>query len=156
MRQLVLKHRKYLKFFLFLIMGIFSCDKIYDSTIPDVYVYFTINLISENSLTVPGNSVYFPGVGYGGVIVTCEQPGAVYYAFDAACTKEAGRNCLVLKDEKPDHCPCLLKNLILTCTCCESQYLTFNGVLTKGPATMSLKQYNVSLLNNSTTLLIYN
>ncbi len=156
MRYLILNWCKYLSFYFLLHFVSPGCDRINNHPIPDVGVYFTINLIIENALMVPGNSVYFPLAGYGGVIISCEQPGSVYYAFDAACPNEAIRSCRVLRDEPLDNCPCLLNNLTLTCTCCESQFLVFNGTLIRGPATTSLKQYNVTLLNNATTLLIYN
>jgi nitrite reductase/ring-hydroxylating ferredoxin subunit len=155
MEQPLLKYGKYLVFFLLLSMAAPSCDKIYDSPIPDVYVSFTVNLANINELTVSGNSVFFPRVGYGGVIIYCQEPGAVYYAFDATCTYEARNNCVVLKNEELDHCPCLLDSPIVTCTCCESEFVTIDGSPIKGPATMSLKQYNVSVINN-TTLRVYN
>jgi len=155
MKHSVLKYGKYLSILILFLITSPSCDKVYDSPIPDVFVSFNINLANINELTVSGNSVFFPGVGFGGVIVSCLQPGMVYYAFDATCTYEARNNCVVLKDEDFKHCPCLLSSPIVTCTCCGSQFLAIDGSLVEGPATVSLKQYNVSVKNN-TTLRVYN
>jgi nitrite reductase/ring-hydroxylating ferredoxin subunit len=154
MRQLVLKVGKYFIFFLFLALGAPSCDKINESPIPDVYVSFTVNLNIYNDLNVPGNAMYFPGPGFGGVIVSCFEPG-LYYAFDATCTNEASRSCLVLKNEEFEHCPCLFQDFILECNCCGSQFSRIDGSLFNGPASRPLKHYNVSLINNN-TLRIYN
>jgi Rieske Fe-S protein len=144
MRQLVLKKEKYLFIFFLLIFFIPSCDRINESPIPDVYVSLNVNLIIANELNVPGSSVLFPGYGYGGVIIYCEGPGS-WYAFDAACTYEATRNCIVVNDA-----------VIADCPCCGSQFVLLGGAYpTQAPATIPLKQYNVSLLNN-TTLRVYN
>lgn len=144
MNQLALKYLKYFTFFLLLSMGPSSCEDIQESPIPDVYVSFTINLNIVNQLNVPGNSVYFAGMGFGGVIVYCESPGS-YYAFDAACTLEASRSCIV-KNE----------GVLATCPCCGSQFVLIGGAYpTQPPATLPLKQYNVSVIN-SYTLRVYN
>lgn len=154
MRQLVLKCMKYFTFFLFLTLVSPSCDKIYDSPIPEAYFSFTINLNVYNDLNVPSNAMFFPGAGFGGVIVSCMEPG-VYYAFDAACTDEASRSCLVLKNEQFEHCPCLFQDFILECICCGSQFSRLDGTVLRGPAARPLKHYNVSRMNNY-TLRVYN
>lgn len=144
MRQLVLKRGKYLFSFLFLVLFLPSCDKVNESPIPDVYVSFTVNLVIANELNVPGNSVFYPGVGFGGIIISCEAPGS-WYAFDAACSYEASRSCIVEND-----------GVLADCPCCGSQFVLLGGAYpTEPPATMPLKPYNVSLMN-STTLRIYN
>ncbi len=121
-----------------------SCNKEDDQIIPNVLVPFTINLNIVNELTVPGNSVYFPGVSFGGVIVYCELQGS-YYAFDAACTYEASSSCR-LKNE----------GVLGTCDCCGSQFILLgSGDRVDGPATRPLRRYNVSFINNS-TLRVYN
>lgn len=144
MWHLVLKYKKYFIFFLFLTPISPSCDRINESPVPDVYVSLTVNLNIVNELNVPGNSVFFPGFGYGGVIVYCELPGS-WYAFDASCTYEASRSCIVKNDGALADCPC-----------CGSQFVLISGAYpTKSPATLPLKQYNVSVMN-SFTLRIYN
>jgi len=133
-----------LVFFVTLQFFALSCQKDQNTVIPFVPVSFTINLTIVNDLTIPGNSVFFPGIGYGGVVVYCEVPGS-YYAFDATCTNEVSNTCLV-KNE----------GVLGTCSCCGSQFVFLSGAYpSKGPAEMPLKQYNVSQLN-STTLRVYN
>ena len=126
------------------IVLIFSCDKYQNEIIPNVPVSFTINLNIVNDLTIPGNSVYFPGAGFGGVLVYCELPGS-YYAFDAACSFEASNTCRAENE-----------GVLATCSCCGSQFILISGAYpSKGPAELPLKQYNVSQLNDF-TLRIFN
>lgn len=141
MKELIYKSGKYL---LILALGLLfglSCEKI-DSQIPHVPVSFEINLNTFNELTVPGNSLYFPGPGFGGIIVYCEIEGS-YYAFDAACTNEINQQCKVVPDA-----------LVGTCSCCESQFILIGGYPSNGPASAPLKQYNTSLFGN--ILRVYN
>ena len=136
MNQIRLRLAKYFMVFTILGYSLLSCDKLNDSAVPDVYVNFSINLSITNDLTIPGNSVYFPGVGYGGIIVTCYNNGE-WYAFDAACTYEVSPNCKVQESDPTG-----------TCSCCNSEYLLMgSGYPTKGPASMPLKQYHVSIVN---------
>ena len=142
--QFVLKRGGVL-FFLFLLFSIsISCDKIQDSQVPNVPFTFTINLTIANELTIPGNSMYFPGVGYGGVIVFCEMPDT-YYAFDATCTYEISQTCKVVNS-----------GVLGECRCCESKFLFTGGAFpAKGPAAAPLRQYNVSRMS-SVMLRVYN
>lgn len=141
MKQLILRSGKYLFFFLLVLLSSLSCKEI-DSQIPDVPVSFQINLITLNELTVPGNSVYFPQAGFGGVIIYCEIEGS-YYAFDAACTNEINTGCRVEN-----------KGLLGTCSCCGSEFVFVGGSVVKGPASAPLKQYNVSVYGDM--LRVYN
>lgn len=144
MVQLGLKLGKYLLAFLFFVGFQHSCDKMYESNIPDVYVNFQIDLNIVNQLTIPGSSVTFPGVGYGGLIVTCYGAGE-WYAFDASCTHEISRNCIVKEEGGIGECPC-----------CGSQYVLIGGGYpVKGPSSMPLKQYHVSMVNPQ-RLRVYN
>ncbi len=144
MKQLVLKYSKYFAFsFLALLMSA-SCDKVQDSQIPNVPFSFTINLNIANELRIPGNSMFFPGMGYGGVIVYCELEDS-YYAYDATCTYEISQTCKI-KNE----------GVLGTCSCCKSEFILIGGAFpTSGPAPAPLKQYNVSIINGS-TLRVYN
>ena len=144
MYRLILKYGKYFTLFLILTLGYSSCDDTQESPIPDVYVSFTINLNIVNELNVPGNSVFFPRMGFGGVIVYCELPGS-YYAFDAACTYEASRSCIVQNE-----------GVLAECPCCGSQFVLISGAYpARSPATLPLKQYNVSVINNYTLQVYY-
>lgn len=140
--QLVLKSGRFLFFFFILFSN--SCDKIQDSQVPDVPFSFTINLTIANELTIPGNSMYFPGAGYGGVIVYCEMTD-IYYAFDATCTHEIRQTCKVVNS-----------GVLGECSCCKSKFLFTGGAYpASGPAAAPLRQYQVSKVN-SFTLRVYN
>lgn len=133
--------------FLFLLVMIAltnSCKDIQESNVPDIPFSFTINLVIDNELTIPGNSKYYPVGGYGGVIVYCELPDS-YYAFDATCTYEVSQNCKV-KPAGPTG----------ECGCCKSQFIFIGtGMPIKSPAAAPLRQYQVSKIN-SFTLRVYN
>ena len=130
-------------FLLVTIMTLFCCDDERYQIVPYVPVSFTINLNIWNDLTVPGNSVYFEGPGFAGVVVYCEFPGS-YYAFDAACTYEISRDCRITCD-----------GVVATCPCCKSQFVLLSGGNPiKTPASKPLQPYHVSVINN--LLRIYN
>jgi len=134
------------KFFFILFFTVFlgvGCNKETNKIIPYVPVRFEINLNIVNELNVPGNSVYFSGCGYAGVIIYCEMQGS-YYAFDAACTNEISTGCHI-KNE----------GVLGICPCCNSQFVLMGGGYpAKGPATFPLQQYHVSVMNN--ILKVYN
>jgi len=128
----------------FLLISVVSCDNLQDHVIPYEPFSFTVNLNIANELAVPGNSVFFPSAGFGGVIIYCELPGS-YYAFDAACTHEASRTC-ILESE----------SVLATCPCCDSQFVLLSAAYpSKGPATVPLRPYNISVVNDF-TLRVYN
>jgi len=144
MSQLVLKCKKYFIFSLIILWSSVSCDKIQDSQVPNVPFSFTINLTIANELNIPGNSLYFPNIGYGGVIVYCELPDS-YYAYDATCTYEISQTCKIQNE-----------GVLGTCPCCGSQFVLIGGAFpVDGPAAAPLKQYNISRINDF-TLRVYN
>ena len=144
MKKLTIKYFKFLIYLSCILISSDSCKIEQNTVIPYVPVSFTINLSIVNDLTVPGNSVFFPNAGFGGIIIYCEMKGS-WYAFDAACTYEVSSTCRV----EP-------KSVLGTCSCCKSQYILLGGSSpSKGPAIAPLKQYSVSMLNNY-TLRIYN
>jgi Rieske Fe-S protein len=120
-----------------------GCEKIPESVIPSVPFTYPINLNLHNDVNVAGNSIFIPGVGYGGVIVYCEFPGT-FYAFDATCTNEVTKTCLVENE-----------GVLGTCKCCGSEYLFVGGGFpSTGPAKQGLRQYQTSVVNG--ILRIYN
>jgi Rieske Fe-S protein len=123
----------------FLLSGINGCKDDYTSIIPNVTVNFNVNTASYIELNVPGGSVVFPNVGYGGVIVfrdLTDNSSNPFLAFDATCTKEVSSTVKVVADESG----------IATCPKCGSQFILFggNGSPIKGPATEPLKQYRTT------------
>jgi nitrite reductase/ring-hydroxylating ferredoxin subunit len=142
--RLVLKRGKFLFFFFILFVISNSCDKIQDSQVPSVPFSFTINLTIANELTIPGNSMFFAGAGYGGVIVYCADFNE-YYAYDATCTYEISQTCKVVNS-----------GVVGECSCCSSKFLFTGGAYpAKGPAAAPLRQYNVSRMS-SVMLRVYN
>ena len=142
--RLVFKCGKFLFFFFVLFFSANSCDKIQDSQVPNVPFNLMINLTINNELTIPGNSKFFPGVGYGGVIVYCELPDS-YYAFDATCTHEISQTCKVINS-----------GVTGECKCCKSEFILLGGGYpANGPAAAPLRQYSVSKVN-SFTIRVYN
>ncbi len=126
------------------VLTILACDDEVQSVIPNVPFSFTVNLSIVNELTIPGNSVYFSGGGFGGVIIYCELPGS-YYAFDATCTNEASTTCRVKND-----------GVVGTCPCCGSQFIfPGGGYASKGPAAQALKPYRVNMMSNN-IIRVYN
>ena len=135
--------RKFLVILLWVVLIPLSCKDEQNQIIPYVPVAITVNLNLYNQLTIPGNSEYLPGVGYGGIIVYCQFPGS-YFAYDAACSNEILASCRVVNE-----------GVLGTCACCGSQFVLMDSAyLSKGPARFPLQQYHVSVLNNA--LRIYN
>lgn len=133
---------------LFIILSMFvalqpGCEKIEESVIPSVAFSFMVDLALYNEVNVAGNSIFIPGIAHGGVIVYCEFPGS-FYAFDATCTNEVSKTCLV-KNE----------GVLGTCECCKSEFLLVGGGFpSSGDAKQGLRQYQTSLVNGK--LRIYN
>lgn len=158
--QLLLKSGKFLFLISLLFISANSCKDIQKSQIPYVRVDFTVSVSNYIDLQAPGNTVYFPNVGYGGIILYCAIPYQEYYAFDATCTYELTNNCLVLKDQDLNikNPPYLLSGPVVTCTCCESKFITilYSGAdPISGPAPAPLKPYNTMMISGS-TLRVYN
>lgn len=142
--KLIFKSTKFLLVVFFLLAGTNSCDKIQDSQVPDVPFSLTIYLTIDTALQFPGNSLYYPGYGFGGVIVYCASVDE-YYAYDATCTNEISSTCRV-KNE----------GVLGECSCCKSKYLfAGGGYPADGPAPAPLKQYQIAKVN-SFTLRVYN
>lgn len=144
MKRSFFRIRTVLPVVLFMVMVPFAaCDKEQNQVIPYVPVSFSVDLGIVNDLTVTGNSVYFRGPGFAGVVVYCEYPGS-WQAYDAACTHEIDPKVAVT-----------LEGAVATCPRCGSQFLLAGGGYpVKGPATFPLQPYHVSVTGN--TLRIYN
>lgn len=137
-------------FVLILLVPLNSCKKDQDY-VPYVPVDLSLNLTILNDLTITGSSTLFDKDGYGGIIVFCQYydvvtPSlSVYYAYDATCTYEISKDC-VLEN--------IGNNVNATCPCCGSEYSLFDGYPYKGDASQGLKEYNVAVIND--ILRIYN
>lgn len=129
---------------IFLLIHLYSCKEKVEH-IPYVPVNFTVDLNRFNDLTSTGFSAKYPYDGYGGVIIYCEfydvaiPSNSVYHAFDATCTFEISDTCSVVNEGN---------GLKATCPCCGSTYMLYDGFPISGEASVSLKEYNISLLSN--------
>ena len=133
------KSLKTVLIFLFIFAGSNSCRKDYTSIVPYMIVNYSFNPTSYIELNIPGGSVFFGGIGYGGIIVFRDLTDSSnpFTAYDATCTNEVSSTCRALDPDATG---------VATCKCCGSQYILFsgNGSPTKGPATQPLKQYRTS------------
>lgn len=126
-----------LAFFIALISLFSSCKDDYTSVVPYVHVEMNINPTNFIELNIPGGSYYFPGQGYGGIIIFRDlSDGVNFLAYDATCTHEVSSACRAVADGSG----------LAKCTCCGSQFILFggNGSPVKGPAIEPLKQYRTS------------
>ena len=121
---------------IFIFFGTNGCQKDYTSSIPYVYVDFSINPTNYIELNIPGGSIYIPNVGFGGIIIFRDlvDSSNPYLAYDAACTYEVSSMTRVKADGSG----------LVTCPVCKSQFILFggNGSPTKAPAVEPLKQYH--------------
>jgi hypothetical protein len=136
---MILNLRNFVQMLLVLVLiltGSNSCKDDYSSTIPYVYVNFTVNPKNIIELNVPGGSIFIPSEGYGGVIIfrdLVDSPNP-YLAYDAACTYEGLSMVHVVSDGAGT----------ATCKECKSQYVLFSGDgrPVSGIAGEPLKQYH--------------
>ena len=118
--------------FAFLSIIIIGCSN--DYNFPNVDVNITIPVTMPQYNNIYGNLwgyEYLNG-GLGGVIVV--QGMDDFIAYDRSCTFEVNSECIVSGQYTNDP--------ILTCNCCNSQFIITDGSVTEGPANQALKKYN--------------
>ncbi|MEN8118718.1 MAG: hypothetical protein ABFS35_00115 [Bacteroidota bacterium] len=132
---------------LFLI-GLFStCEN--NNPVPKVYVNFTIYINpSYLPLNTVGGSVYIPYEGNKGIIVT-RSSFEKFSAYDATCTYDPEHEWGKVVIES--------SGISAKDTVCGSQFsLVLDGMVTNGPAGLSLMQYAVDYNPNMGSLHIHN
>jgi Rieske Fe-S protein len=100
--------------------------------VPYTRVNFRISIYDPEftGLNSIGNAVYVSGGINGIVVMRTDQDR--YVAFDRTCTYNIDAGCAI-KDT----------NGLSTCPCCGSQFSLYNqGMVTRGPASKMLRQYN--------------
>ena len=113
---------------------LYSCSDNFESSIPDVSVNLSINIINHNELTVIGGGAYF-NAGYGGIWVVNGSDNT-YYAYDATCPYEVSTSSIIEFDGG-----------VGTCPTCGTKYFMLEGgyVLSgTGPGTEPLLQYHTT------------
>jgi hypothetical protein len=136
-----------------------SCEKAIQQPIPNVYVSFSINILSDpefimlqaqgNSIVITNNTIGAQTLGYNnnGVIIY-NAGGDNFYAFDCSCPFDFPNNVRVISDGDG----------VATCPVCNSKYvLQSSGIpTTTGPATIPLKEYKATYIPNTGDLSVYN
>jgi nitrite reductase/ring-hydroxylating ferredoxin subunit len=116
----------------------FSCGKSGD-VIPNVLVNFQASITDPrlSALNVPGGVVLINGYGVAGLILYREADDS-YAAYDRCSTYLPQNHCAVTLDAG---------NFTVTDPCSGSKFALFDGSPVKGPATKSLKSYNIYVSN---------
>ncbi|MDL2212707.1 hypothetical protein LJC72_13305 [Bacteroides sp. OttesenSCG-928-D19] len=136
---------------LLLLVGILACEDTYQSSIPDVKVSFSCNMVQSEftPIQVPGQFVKVTRdnhnipVGYGGLIIGQSIfPDNGFCAYDAACPVEASRTVSLE----------IINNGLggATCPSCGTKYNLSNFGFSEVENSEPLKQYKVT---NSGTIL---
>jgi nitrite reductase/ring-hydroxylating ferredoxin subunit len=156
-----MKHSK-LQFFWLICIILFtlssSCDKQSQQPIPNVYVSFTINILTDpefvllqaqgNSLIIKNTSLGVQSIGYNNNGIILYNAGSdEFYAFDCTCPYDYPNSIKVTTDGG-----------IATCPQCKSQYVlqTAGMPTTKGPSTIPLKEYKTTYNPNTGDLMVNN
>jgi len=113
-----------------------GCSKNEEGTIPLVRVDTTIYTSnpSFNTISVPGTWMYINGGSKG--IIIYRISNEEFKAYDRHCTFEPNNNCILVSVDDT--------NITGVDDCCGSTFILTDGSVTKGPATVPLKQYQTS------------
>ena len=131
-----------------ILLIIFGCkkDKQGQTEIPYVIVDFTIDP-QFNNLNNVGDVEVFTG-GYRGIIIYRKAIDE-FIAFERTCTYDPQKSCSKLYIDPGT-------NILAIDTCCGSTFLLLDGIPTKGPASIPLKQYRTSFDAANSLLRVYN
>lgn len=123
-----------------------SCIKNENSNIPLVRVDSVIyaNNPSFNNISVPGTWMYINGGSRG--IIIYRVSNEEFKAYDRHCTYDSDNNCAQVSVDA--------SNITAVDDCCGSTFILTDGAVTKGPASLPLKQYQTSF--DGSVLRIFN
>ena len=123
------------------------CSKNQDQGIPLVRVDTTIyaNNPSFNNISVPGTWMYINGGSRG--IIIYRVSNEEFKAYDRHCTFEPDNSCGLVSVDATNIAG-------VDGDCCGSTFILTDGAVTKGPATLPLKQYQTSF--DGSVLKIFN
>ena len=126
---------------LLLIFSLISCGKA-NNQVPNVAVNFQTLLTDPrlSALNSGGHGVTINGYGVAGLIVYRTIAGNAYVAYDRCSTVNPQNNCAVTLD---------VGAFTATDPCSGAKFLLEDGSPAKAPATLSLKQYSVSVSGNT-------
>ena len=119
------------------LMLLFACSKDNGSQVPDVYVNYQVT-VQEFGIKNKNGVLLVGGHGVAGLLI---YKNATYYvAYDRCSTVNPEKRCPVVPDEG---------GLTVTDTCSGGKYSLLDGAPVKAPAKRNLKQYSVTIINNS-------
>jgi len=118
-----------------LVLLTFGCKREKQDTIPNVYVDIYLYSYDPNfiSLNAVGGWVYITG-GVKGLIIYRRSQNE-FMAYERNSPYEPSQGCAVTVDQS---------NVLIDDKCSASQFLITDGSVTKGPATLPLKQYKTT------------
>lgn len=124
-----------------LVMVLAGCGKA-SNQVPDVAVNFQTLLTDPklSGLTSAGHGVLISGYGVAGLILYKTVGGNNYVAYDRCSTVNPQNECAVTLDAGA---------FTATDPCSGAKYLLEDGSPAKAPATISLKQYSVTVSGNT-------
>lgn len=113
-----------------------GCTKDTEQSIPLVRVDSIIytNNPSFNAISVPGTWTYINGGSRG--IIIYRVSNEEFKAYDRHCTYDSGNSCALVSVDGT--------NITGMDDCCGSTFILTDGSVTKGPASLPLKQYQTS------------
>jgi len=123
-----------------------QCKKDKQETIPYAYVNFYVNVTSTQYLGLNniGGYVYVTG-GVRGIIIY-RRSSDEFKAFERDCPYKPSSSSAIIEVDN--------SGVIAVDSSCGSQFLLIDGSIVKGPATITLKQYQTSF--DGTNLHVYN
>lgn len=131
--------------FFCLVLFPFCADESPSQTVPFAPVYFRLHLNGiDHSLRNPLSYKIFTEqdrrsdgdrFGYGGLLITSDAAGAIFYAYDLCCPHEKKRDLTVVPREDGT----------AVCPTCGSIFVTMygHGTIEKGPSVDRLQRYRV-------------
>jgi Rieske Fe-S protein len=139
-----MKNWLYIITILILFLG---CTKTEDQNIPLYQVDITIyaNNPSFNNISVPGTWTYVNGGSRG--IIIYRVSNEEFKAYDRHCTYEPNNSCGLVSVDATNITG-------VDGDCCGSTFILTDGSVTKGPASLPLKQYQTSF--DGSVLRIFN
>ena len=121
----------------FLSLLLVSCGK--DNTgVPDVYVNYHVT-VQEFNIKNQSGVLLVDGHGVAGLIIYKRADNS-YVAFDRCSTVNPEKRCAVVPDDP---------NSTATDPCSDAKFSLYDGNPVKAPAKKALRQYYVSISNNS-------
>lgn len=119
------------------LMLLFACSKDKDNQVPNVYVNYQVT-VQEFGIKNKNGVLLVNGHGVAGLLIY--KNAGYYLAYDRCSTVNPEKRCPVIPDEG---------GLTATDTCSGAKYSLFDGAPMKAPAKRNLKQYSVTIINNS-------